>query len=125
MGGDSGMHPCTVHCFPGEASQTISFDTVEDIKAAQIINTPIDPSLEVYTQLSLKPFNNISYLALYFPNNQGDSDHTRISYIGLQGSHSHSKREAVKTSYEAIPLPGDSKSILGENTLFSFGKKSI
>lgn len=43
----------------------------------------------------------ISSLVLYFPSNFG-GDNTIIRYIGMQGEHTHYRREAVDTVYEVL-----------------------
>ena len=76
------------------------------------------------------PFTNITALALFFPANHGDeevracstsaraasahahappssaSQVTSIGYIGLQGDHTHGKREAVHATYEVLCTHG-------------------
>ncbi len=40
-------------------------------------------------------------LAFFFPSNFG-ADVTAVQYIGMQGEHTHFRREAVNTMYEVL-----------------------
>ena len=51
---------------------------------------------------AIRPFTNITSLVLYFPENHGSVEQTRIKYIGMQGDHTHYRREAVDTVYEVL-----------------------
>ena len=58
--------------------------------------------VEYPTQFSR--FQNVSRLSLFFANNHG-GDNTRIYYIGLSGTSTNLKREAVQTVYELRGVP--------------------
>ena len=67
-----------------------------------------DFDLEVNTNGSkeyvtnIRPFTNVNTLILFFPDNHGDVDKTVIQYIGLQGEHTHYRREPVDAVYEVL-----------------------
>ena len=79
--------------------------------------TPVDPAADASSQCTLRPFSRISFLLLHFPGNHGGGERTRVSYIGLQGEHTHAKRQAVHARYEVIPNASDSAEVRGHNTL--------
>ena len=64
-------------------------------------------------------------MLLHFPGNHGEGERTRISYIGMQGDHTHAKREAVHAKYEVIPNANDSAQVRGENTLSNASKPGL
>ena len=43
-----------------------------------------------------------SAIAFFFPANHGEGDETGVAYIGMQGDHSHDRREAVDATYELV-----------------------
>ena len=46
-------------------------------------------------------FTNVTSLAFFFPGNHGEGDETSLQYIGMQGDHSHDRREAVDADVQA------------------------
>lgn len=100
IGGSNGSHPNELRCFVNRSH--VDFTEINDIQPTQIFAVPInmDGNAELIT--AVHPFTNIQSLALYFPSNHGDEDATSIKYIGLQGEHTHFRREAVDTIYEVL-----------------------
>ena len=68
---------------------------------------PAGATMEYATKAS--KFQNVHTLDLHFPGNVGGGDATRVDFVGLKGSHTPAKREAVVAVYEARPVPGDHK----------------
>lgn len=99
-GGDEAHHPSRVKLYPNRV--TLDFTELDAVRAAQELELPVNSLGVVELTTVLQPFTNITSLALYFPSNHGDSDVTRIKYIGMQGEHTHYKREAVDTVYEVL-----------------------
>merc|ERR1719203_656576 len=97
---------------------------MEGAQAAQVIDLAINPDAEAFTQCTLRPFSQVSFLLFHFPGNHGGLEQTRVSYIGLQGEHSHSKRQAVDAKYELVPNAEDTaeaQRILGLDKIGAFG----
>ena len=120
IGGPDGVAqeqgPALLRCYP-ETSHDIDFNNVADYNpgfgndflsffsffhiAQEFELTPNVHGEDMHTT-TLTPFSNITSLTLYFPSNFGGHEQTRIQYIGLQGDHTHHKREAVDTEYELL-----------------------
>lgn len=99
-GGDEDHHPAMLRCYVQQ--DNIDFQNVEEFRPAQEFRLPINAGGTVELTTVLQPFTNISTLTFYFPRNHGDGDSTIIQYIGMQGEHTHYKREAVDTVYEVL-----------------------
>lgn len=99
-GDDESQHPDVLKCYVNH--QNIDFLGVNDIAPSQQFTLPVnrDGSVELVT--ALRPFTNVLSLAFYFPSNHGSSDVTAIKYIGMQGEHTHFRREAVNAMYEVL-----------------------
>lgn len=96
-------HPNHVKCYVNH--EGIDFTNVSNYRAVDSIDLPIDEhgtcEINVTNPMS---FNNVSCLTFYFPSNHsGDEDtQTMIKYIGMQGEHTHYRREAVHADYELM-----------------------
>eukprot|EP00927_Polykrikos_kofoidii_P065971 TRINITY_DN61659_c0_g1_i1.p1 TRINITY_DN61659_c0_g1~~TRINITY_DN61659_c0_g1_i1.p1 ORF type:complete len:209 (+),score=28.45 TRINITY_DN61659_c0_g1_i1:44-670(+) len=127
-GGDNaGSHPNVVRCFTGTTAESLCFSSIEDAQPAQTMELAINPAAEAFTQCTIKPFTQITFLLLHFAGNHGDLEQTRVSYVGLQGEHSHSKRAAVDCTFELIPSAEDKNEAwkqLGLDKEASFGSMS-
>lgn len=99
---NEGAHPSLVKCYTGTSTEHIDFNSIEDIRPAQEFSLPVNSSGTVELITSLQPFTQITSLVLYFPANHGESETTIIKYIGMQGEHTHYRREAVNTVYEVL-----------------------
>lgn len=93
-------HPSRLKCYVNK--ENIDFNNVEAFRPAQEFNLPINSTGTVELTTALQPFTNITQVAFYFPANHGDVDITMIKYIGMQGEHTHYRREAVDTVYEVL-----------------------
>lgn len=51
---------------------------------------------------SIREFTNVYSVAFFFPSNFGGGDKTQVRYIGMQGEHTHYRREAVHADYEVM-----------------------
>lgn len=111
-GEDPQSHPSSVRCFTGTPAENLSFDNLEEAVPGQTIQLAIDPQADAFTHCTLRPFTQITFLLLHFPGNHGGLPQTRVSYIGLQGEHSHAKRQAVDAKYEAVPNKDDAQAAL-------------
>ena len=97
--GDESQHPSLLKCYVNQ--ETIDFSGIESIRPAQVFNLPINPNGTVELTTAIQPFTNITTCAFFFSSNYGSSN-TVIKYIGLQGEHTHYRREAVDTVYEVL-----------------------
>jgi hypothetical protein len=98
-GGDESQHPSNVKCYPNK--EMMDFTNVGSFRAAQEFNLPINSEGTVELKTVIAPFTNITSLAFYFPANHGNAS-TVIKYIGMQGEHTHYRREAVDATYEVL-----------------------
>eukprot|EP00931_Biecheleriopsis_adriatica_P043208 TRINITY_DN24711_c0_g1_i1.p1 TRINITY_DN24711_c0_g1~~TRINITY_DN24711_c0_g1_i1.p1 ORF type:complete len:201 (-),score=33.69 TRINITY_DN24711_c0_g1_i1:98-700(-) len=98
-------HPSRLRCFVNR--EEIDFGSLDNTEATQEFDLSVNAngSIELMTRVSA--FTNVTVLALYFPSNQGGLPSTLLRYIGLQGEHTHHRREAVHTEYELLCTHGD------------------
>lgn len=94
-------HPKQMKVFVNR--EGIDFTNVQDFQATQVfdlnVNEPGTMELNVFNPNS---FNNITTLTFYFPVNMSEEEDvsTVIKYIGMQGEHTHYRREPVHADYE-------------------------
>jgi len=94
------QHPSMLRCYVNE--QNVDFASVESLRPAQEFTLPINEDGTVELTTSLLAFSNVTTLHLFFPSNHGARPATAIRYIGMQGEHTHYRREAVDTVYEVL-----------------------
>jgi len=96
-------HPSRLRCFVNRGEE-FDFDSVNDVEATQDFDLAVNANggAELLTRIS--NFRNVTTLALYFPANRGGSPSTLLRYVGLQGEHTHYRREAVHTEYELLSV---------------------
>ena len=94
------QQPARLRCYPEQ--ENIDFNNIEDFRPAQTFN--LQPNGEGTQELitTLHQYTNISTLVLHLQGNLGDLESSTLRYIGLQGDHTHYKREAVHTVYEVL-----------------------
>lgn len=98
-GGDEAQHPSLMRCYVNH--DHVDFTNIEGIRVAQQFELGVnsDGSAELYPPVH--QFSNVNTLVLYFPANHGHET-TAIKYIGLQGEHTHYRREPVDAMYEVL-----------------------
>ena len=100
VGGNSeAQHPDVLKCFVNRDG--IDFTEVGDLSPTQTFSLPVNTNGSVELVTAVHPFTGVNSLAFYFPSNYGDAS-TAIQYIGMQGEHTHFRREAVNTTYEVL-----------------------
>jgi len=100
-GDDDAHHPARVKVYVD--NEALDFQSLEDARPAYESSLPVNGTGEAYVNVHPPAaFTNISAVALFFPANHGDVDETRLQYVGMQGDHSHDKREAVNATYELL-----------------------
>eukprot|EP01035_Chromulina_nebulosa_P025713 gene25713-33577_t len=99
-GNNDANHPSFMKCFAD--NDTVDFTNVNTLTPSQEFNLPINRSGTVELITAIHPFTNVTSVAFYFNSNQGGSDITSIQYIGLQGEHTHYRRQAVNAVYEVL-----------------------
>lgn len=79
----------------------VDFNNVSSYNPTQEFNLNADEhgTMELFT--TPQQFTNITTLSLYFPTNFGHAS-TVLRYIGMQGDHTHYRREPVHTTYEVL-----------------------
>lgn len=105
---DADASPSTVRAFVNR--DDADFDMVASVPPTQewtLVPGPPGAAMEYPTKAS--KFQGVYSLDLHFPGNVGGGDVTRIDFVGIKGSHTPAKREAVVAVYEARPVPGDHK----------------
>ena len=99
-GADDGAHyPSAMKCYPNHTD--IDFSNISSFRPAQEFNLQMDTSGTIELITVLQSLTNVTSLTLYFPSNYG-SQNTIIRYIGMQGEHTHYRREAVNAMYEVL-----------------------
>lgn len=102
IGGDTTEHhPKQMKIFVNH--EGIDFTNVANYKAAQTFDLNInEPGTMEYVVFNPNSFNNITTLTLYFTGNMSEDEDvsTVIKYIGMQGEHTHYRREPVHADYE-------------------------
>lgn len=99
-GGEDAQHPSSLKCYANH--EVIDFTNVTSIRPGQEFNLPLNPEGTVELTTLIQPFTNVTSLAFYFPGNHGGAEATVVKYIGMQGEHTHYRREAVDTVYEVL-----------------------
>jgi hypothetical protein len=99
-GGTDDNHPSELKCYVNQDG--IDFTNVEALNPAQKFSLPINSQGLVELTTVLQPFTNLMSVAFYFPSNHGDVETTVLKYIGMQGEHTHYRREAVDATYEVL-----------------------
>jgi hypothetical protein len=99
-GGDHACHPDRLRCYVNQ--ENADFSNIQSFAISQEFNLPVNDSGTVELITSLRPFTNVTSLIFYFPSNHGGGDSSSIRYIGMQGEHTHYRREAVDTVYEVL-----------------------
>lgn len=98
-GTDTSCHPRSLKLYPNQ--EDIDFTNVNSYSPAQEFQLPVNQDGSIELTTVLQPFTLINSLAFYFCGNYG-SEFTSIQYIGMQGEHTHYRREAVHTTYEVL-----------------------
>lgn len=105
--GPADNHPSSVRVFVGRAAEDLDFSSVDDTTPAYEGELPVNANGEFFfAPTGRATFTNVTSVALFFPENHGDLETTGIGYIGMQGDHTHHRREAVHTTYELIDTGG-------------------
>ncbi len=99
-GGAHEQHPAKLKCYVNQ--EMIDFMSLQGMTAVQEFNLAINELGTTELVTAASRFNNISSLAFYFPSNHGGSSSTSIQYIGMQGEHTHYRRQPVDAVYELL-----------------------
>ena len=100
IGGDSAEeHPRYMKCYVNH--DNIDFTNIGSVNSAQDFDLPRNENGTVELITQIHPFTNVNIVTFYFPSNYG-SESTSIRYIGMQGEHTHFRREAVQADYELL-----------------------
>ena len=110
--GPAEQHPSSVRVFTGAAAEALDFDNAETTAPAQAEALAPNPAGEGYFNCVRQPFTNIMAVAFFFPANHGEGDETGVAYIGMQGDHTHGKREVVHADYELLCTHGHNEHML-------------
>jgi len=99
-GGPDAQHPRSVKAYTNK--DNVDFTNVGDLKPVQVFaNLPINNEGLNEQITVLRQFTNVTNLTLYVTENYGAAT-TTLRYIGMQGEHTHYRREAVDAEYEVI-----------------------
>ena len=102
--GDPDTHPSRVKVYVGK--EDLDFQSLEDVRPTFESTLPQNPTGEAFVHVHPPgAFTNVTSLAFFFPGNHGEGDETSLQYIGMQGDHSHDRREAVDATYELVCQP--------------------
>lgn len=99
-GGEDAQHPLTIKAYTNR--DNITFGNVNDLTPVQVFdNLPVNSTGTAEVVTALRPFTNINTLTLYITANHGFPT-TVLRYVGMQGEHTHYRREAIHADYEVI-----------------------
>lgn len=106
----SGSCPKTLKVFINE--DALDFETASEKEPTQVLE--ISQTSEVQ-EIPVKraKFGTTRCLALFFEDNWGGEEETRISYLAFKGDYMKLNKEAVSVMYEAAANPSDHKNIVG------------
>ena len=99
-GGEEEQHPSHLKCYANH--ENLDFTSIGSVRPSQEFNLVLNPQGTVELTTLIHPFTNVTSLTFYFPSNHGSHATTVVKYIGMQGEHTHYRREAVDTVYEAL-----------------------
>lgn len=108
------VHPSSVQCFVGTSVEDLDFESLDEVMPVQTIELPPNPQAEHSFTCALKPFSQVSFVLLRIRGPHESAGQTRVSYIGLQGEHSHTTRQPVIAKYE---VSHSSKDVQGMDEL--------
>jgi hypothetical protein len=98
-GSDETRHPASLKCYVNH--ENVDFTSVGSVRPSQEFNLVVNTQGTSELTTLIHPFTNVTILTFYFPTNHGNPN-TVIKYIGMQGEHTHYRREAVDTVYEVL-----------------------
>lgn len=96
---------CPLHLKMYVNLSPVDFTSIGAHEPAYETDIAVNPDGTRESVLPLNIFNNVTTLIMYFSGAHNGGDNTSLSYIGLQGDHTHYRREAVKAMYELL-CPG-------------------
>lgn len=110
--GPGDQTPAKVYLYPNEES--FDFSDASEKTPTQEFDVAQGRDMGDYAVKAAK-FSNLSSVTLFFPTSQG-ADTLRIYYIGMLGTWTERKREAVITVYESQANLADHEKIQGTET---------
>jgi hypothetical protein len=99
-GSDPAQHPATLKCYANH--ENLDFTSIGAVRPSQEFALAVNTAGTAELTTLIHPFTNVTVLTFYFPANHGGAACTSVRYIGLQGEHTHYRREAVDTVYEVL-----------------------
>lgn len=95
--------------------EDLDFSTASELTATQKLDVPQPvPGADIFEiPLNRAHWNATTSITLFFEDNWGDEEVTRVGYIGFKGQHMALNREPINFLYEAAANPGDHVSIPG------------
>lgn len=97
--GNDDEHPTSLKCYINH--EVMDFNSLDSLRPAQVFTLPINKDGTIELTTTLQPFSNVLSCAFCFTSTSA-SDHTIVRYVGMQGEHTHYRREAVDTVYEVL-----------------------
>lgn len=97
----SSNHPNKVKCYVNK--DNLDFSSLDQFTPSQEFDLEVNELGHIEILTSVREFTGVYRLAFFFPSNHGSVDKTTLQYIGMQGEHTHYRREAVKdTVFEVL-----------------------
>lgn len=105
--------PKTVKLFKNR--NDLDFSSATDLKPTQIIEIPQPTTGADVFELPLNRalWNTTTAITLFFEENWGEEDTTKIGYIGFKGQFMALNREPVSVMYETAANPSDHVAVQG------------
>lgn len=100
-GGQPQHHPRHLRVYVGH--EDLDFQSIEDVNPTMETTLPVNEAGEAFVNTHpVGAFSNQTAVAFFFDANHGAVDETVLQYIGMQGDHTHDKRQAVNATYELL-----------------------
>jgi len=111
-GGEVDEHPSHLKVYVGR--EEIDFSSAEDVSPTQEFDLEQNLTGEGFLATRQAPFTNVTHVTFFFSANLGGAEETTVQYIGMQGEHTHDRREAVHATYEVMCQHADHAAVPGE-----------
>lgn len=115
-GGDQASHPAKLKAFVNRPD--LDFASADGVAVTEEWDLAANVSGEGFVTTKPARFSNITSVTFLISENLGDEEQTMLQYIGLQGDHTHDRREAVDAKYELMCTHMGSKVVEEQGSMY-------
>eukprot|EP00444_Apocalathium_aciculiferum_P023215 CAMPEP_0183439910 /NCGR_PEP_ID=MMETSP0370-20130417/79679_1 /TAXON_ID=268820 /ORGANISM="Peridinium aciculiferum, Strain PAER-2" /LENGTH=209 /DNA_ID=CAMNT_0025628561 /DNA_START=61 /DNA_END=690 /DNA_ORIENTATION=+ len=94
--------PSLVRCFTTPSAQSADFPGITEMEPVQSVELPENGDADISVACHLHAYSQVLFLLLHISGDKVPCGPICVSYIGLQGTHSHASRQAVDAKYEPL-----------------------